>query len=329
MSVRNIQDLKTNKDKLEQLISDIESKDRENFYLTESVMYIEKYKKILNTPMKMNFMGKPISNNKEKQELVKEYISIANKYVTIKHVTPAIKHKLICQNCEGKDLDTLDNVHICVSCGAELVVLSHTSCYNDVDRANISSKYTYDRKVHFRDCINQHQGTQNCTIEEKVYKELEEEFEKHHLLEGDKTTQKKIRFRRIEKHHIHIFLKELGYTKHYENLNLIHYKFTGKKPDDISYLEDKLLDDFDRLTELYDKRYKQEKKIDRKNFINTQYVLYQLLQRHKHKCDPDDFHILKTIDRQSFHDEITSALFLELNHSGSNRWLLLKLVRIL
>ena len=100
----------------------------------------------------------------------------------------------------------------------------------------------------------------------------------------------------------------MEYTKHYENINLIHYNLTGVKPDNISYLEDKLLDDFDALTELYDKRFKN---IDRKNFINTQYVLYQLLMRHKHSCIKEDFTILKTIDRKAFHDDICKILFEE------------------
>ena len=50
--------------------------------------------------------------------------------------------------------------------------------------------------------------------------------------------------------------KELGFPKHYENVTLIHYNITGKKPDDISYLEDKLLADFDLLVETYDKNFK-------------------------------------------------------------------------
>ena len=124
-------------------------------------------------------------------------------------------------------------------------------------------------------------------------------------------------FGRIEKEHIMLFLKELGYIKHYENIHLIHFTLTGKKPDDITHLENKLLDDFDQLTALYDKKYKF--KIERKNFINTQYVLYQLLRRHKHPCNKEDFTILKTVDRQSFHDNITKVLFslLGWNHSPS------------
>ena len=114
------------------------------------------------------------------------------------------------------------------------------------------------------------------------------------------------KFARITKEHILMFLRELEYTKHYENLHLIHYNLTGIKPDDISHLEDQLLDDFDALTELYDKHFKHNA---RKNFINTQYVLYQLLTRHKHQCKMQDFTILKTIDRKAFHDDVARVLF--------------------
>jgi len=183
-----------------------------------------------------------------------------------------------------------------------------------MDRVNMSSKYSYDRKVHFRDCINQYQGKQNSTIDNKVYTDLEEQFDRHHLLIGDKNTERSARFRRITKEHIAMFLKDLGYTKHYENINLIHYVITGVKPDDISYLEDKLLNDFDLLIDTYDKKFRN--KISRTNFINTQYVLYQFLRRYKHPCKREDFVMLKTVERQTFHDEITKACFEELgwNH---------------
>ena len=108
-----------------------------------------------------------------------------------------------------------------------------------------------------------------------------------------------------------MFLKELGFSKHYENVVLIHYTLTGLKPDDISHLEDKLLADFDLLIETYDKKFKN--KVDRVNFISTQYVLYQLLLRHKHPCRKEDFVILKTVDRKSFHDNICKEIFSSLN----------------
>ena len=63
----------------------------------------------------------------------------------------------------------------------------------------------------------------------------------------------------------------------------------------------------------FDKIFKN--KVSRVNFISTQYVLYQLLLKHKHPCKKEDFVILKTMDRKSFHDNIASELFAILNWS--------------
>ena len=312
--IKNLQqhiykDIESNCDDLRKKIKEIESNTKQNFYIVESTVLIDKYKKILQTPIKLNFVGKPIKNDKEKQKIIAEYLEIAQKYIDLKiDTTPSKKNKVICDNCNNKkDFDIVDgNTYICLNCSSQQVIIKHISSYKDINRVNISSKYTYDRKIHFRDCINQYQGKQNSTVEQKVYDDLEDQFERHHLLIGDKNTPKEKRFKRITKDHIMLFLKDLDYTKHYENINLVHYNLTGKKPDDIGYLEEKLLDDFDALTELYDKKFKN---IDRKNFINTQYVLYQLLQRHKHPCKKEDFSILKTTDRTAFHDDICGVLF--------------------
>ena len=295
-------------EELNKHIYEIENNIPLNFYITETAEILEKFKEILNAPMKVNFLGKSSKSNKEKQKLINEYIDVASKYVNIELEPPDRKERIICKNCDNKkDFDILDgNIYVCNNCSAQQVIMKNVSSYRDIDRVNISSKYLYDRKIHFRDCINQYQGKQNSTIPQKVYDDLEKQFELHHLLNGDKDTSKNVRFKNITKEHISLFLKELDYTKHYENINLIHYNLTGIKPDDIGYLEDKLLEDFDILTDLYDKNFKH---IDRKNFINTQYVLYQLLLRHKHPCTKEDFSILKTVDRKAFHDEVMKNLF--------------------
>jgi ribosomal protein S24E len=302
-------------DKIKNEIIKIKNDEELNFYISESIELINEYKKILKTPIKLNFTGKPMKNNKEKIRIISQYLDIAKKYIDIKFETSKEtntgsdeKEKIHCDNCKNKkNFEIIDNdIYICLDCFSQQIIFKHTSSYKDCDRINISSKYEYDRKIHFRDCINQYCGKQNSTVEQKVYDDLEREFEKHYLLIGNKNTPKQERFKNINKEHIMIFLKDLGYAKHYENLNLIHYNITGKKPDDITYLEDKLIADFDKLTELYDKMYKD---IDRKNFINTQYCLFSLLQRHKHPCKQEDFSILKTIDRKTFHDEIMKKLF--------------------
>ena len=285
-----------------------------NLYISSTADCIERYKKMLEQPIKVNFIGKQMpSNRSEKRKIIDEYLMLAKPYSDFElnnyYEADKKEKKITCKDCGNKkDFEVVEsNIYVCNNCSAEQVVIKHVSSYKDIDRINMTSKYLYDRKIHFRDCINQYQGKQNSTISQKVYDDLENQFESHHLLIGDKNTEKEVRFSNITKEHVAMFLKELDYTKHYENIHLIHYTLTGKKPDDISHLEAKLLDDFDILVDLYDRLFKNN--IDRKNFINTQYVLFQLLSRHKHPCKPEDFTILKTVERKSFHDQVCKQLF--------------------
>ncbi len=306
--------LQNNQKTLTDKIQDIKNNSSYNFYIMETTELLEKYKQILSKPVKASFMGKVEVSSNEKQELINEYIQIIKKYNYNYNVNVTKKSKIKCDNCGNKDdFDVLDNNYICINCGNILDNLVTHSSYKDVERVNITAKYTYDRKIHFRDCLNQFQGKQNSTINQKIYDDLIEQFDLNRLLIGDKNTPKSERFKNITKEHVYMFLKDTGHSKHYEDVILIYYNLTGKKPNDISHLEPKLLDDFDILTNLYDKKFKRDKSFDRKNFINTQYVLYQLLKRHKYNCKKSDFNILKTIDRKSFHDEICKELFEELS----------------
>jgi hypothetical protein len=295
-------------------IDDIEGQISYNFYIIKTIPLIEEYRKLLTIPLKTSFMGRPQKKNPKKDEIIKQYLDIASTYIDIDIDYKTEFSTITCPTCGNKkDFDIVDYItYTCNKCYTQQTIMKHVSSYNDIDRINISSKYMYDRKVHFRDCIKQYQGKQNSTIPDKVYRELRDQLKLHHLINENEEDDIN-KFSKVTKNHILLFLKELDYSTHYENVHLIHYTFTGIRPDDISYLEEKLLDDFDALTDLYDKKFKH---ITRKNFINTQYVLYQLLQRHKHKCKKEEFIILKTIDRKFFHDEVCKTLFEELgwNH---------------
>ena len=206
-----------------------------------------------------------------------------------------------------------ENMLVCEKCGftPEQNNVSTSISFKDINRVNLASKYLYDRITHFKDCINQFQGKQNCTIDKSVYDDLIRQFLLHDLIpENHVSIPKETAFQRITKEHIMLFLKDCRHTKHYEDVVLIHSHFTGIQPPDITHLENQLLHDFDQLTCLYDKKHRQQ---DRKNFINTQYVLYQLLKRHKFPCKKEDFNILKTIDRKFYHDDICKSLFEELH----------------
>lgn len=280
------------------------------FYINDTIHYIEDYKRLLKVPKKVNFMGKITDdNNDEKYNIINNYLKASSKYTCITH--EKIELDIKCFNC-GKVLEyelLEDNSFICGNCSSEQGNAIVLTSFSDAERVNISSKYSYDRRTHFRECVNQYHGKQNVTIPDNIYDDLNKSFEFHGMLNGDKNTPKIERYSRITKKTVLMFLKELGHSKQYENLNLIYSTITGNDLDDISHLIDLILEDFDILSDLYDKKFAH---LNRKNFINTQYILFQLLRKHGHECDKEDFTNLKTVDRKFFHEDMIKKLFLEL-----------------
>lgn len=321
-SVGTIQKIKENINLLTEYINDIENNISYNFYVMNSVKLLSIYRNILNKPITISFTGKTIDYNKDKKKYVTQYLDIVRTYIPytilsninsnelLKKEKVIIKNDIkICKLCNKKEFIMKEYNAVCLHCGGMIYTGKYLTSFKDIERVNMSAKYRYDRKIHFRDCINQYQGNQNVSIKPVVLKTLIKEFEQHKLLVGNKNTPKNKRFSQITKQHVSYFLKETGYTKHYENVTLIHHLITGKSRPKLDHIEQQLMDDFDKLTELYDKKYKNKKEFKRKNFINTQYVLYQLLRRHNIKCDKKDFNVLKTVDRKNFHDEICKNLF--------------------
>lgn len=305
-----INELKNLKNKIDEDIQNI------HFYTIDFSEMIEMNKSLV--PQKISFMGKSKPSNSS--NVSKNFLDILKKYnIECKELEDLVtkekkKEKKVCSCGNQIFISHFDqNIEICENCGKQEEKSYKSISYKDISRINMSNKYTYERRIHFKDCMNQYQGKQNSLIDDIVYKNLEQEFERHGLLIGDINTPKKERFQNITKDHILLFLKETGYSKHYEDVVLIYHNMTGKVVDDISHLENKLMEDFDKISNLYDKRYKFTGKIDRKSFINTQYILFQLLRRHKYPCKKEDFNMLKTLDRKSFHDEIVKDLFETLN----------------
>ena len=173
--------------------------------------------------------------------------------------------------------------------------------FDDIGRVNMNQKYKYERKIHFRDTLQQFQGTQNKQISDKVYQDLENCI-KIHSLADEKYTDKR-KYHKITKQHIRTFLNECGYKCHYEDTQLIYNKLTGKPSPNISKHETDLYKDFDDLVNAY-LQLPEDVRKNRKNFLNNQYVLKQLLSRRNIKVIDLDLSCLKTPSRLREHDEI-------------------------
>jgi hypothetical protein len=318
----------------------IEEKSIKELYLAKTCLLIEEYAQILKNP---------ISHKKEnnlpilrrKHEILIKYLNIVNHLVKTKKwdislpfkspkLNDPISLEFYCPTCENSDNNKFEvdefNRRTCLDCSTQQSSIETGITHKDYSRVNIVGKFIYNRILHFQDCIKQYQGKQNCKIPDQLYIDLDQKFQAYRLIintnpfqEHDEKKNEQlgyredrlIRYSKITRNHIMIFLKELKYTKHYENVNLIYFTLTNKRVDDISHLEEQLIEDFKELVSLYDELHGKDKEeeLDRKNFMNVQYLLFQLLRRHNHPCKIEDFTILKTIDRKLFHDTICRNLF--------------------
>jgi Poxvirus Late Transcription Factor VLTF3 like len=296
---------------------------------------IERYHMLNNQTMVIPFFNtnrKFLNEHRaKKKQIEKEFIQKIKKYDSLRNFEFSVKNFAFVPKSSpppcvcGNKLEFIkdeDRV-VCAICSTEQALISNTSSFSDVGRVNMASKYTYNRKVHFRDCIIQYQGKQKTHIPEEIYTILEVKLMEKEIINPRYTDRLK-KYEKVTRVMVLDILKELDskdIKKFYDDIVLIHHTLTGQPCDNIEYLEDALLDDFDKLTETYDKLYmnnneckneckdKDAKTTKRKNFINAQFVLYQLLRKHGHPCNEMDFLTLKTSERKRFHHTICKELF--------------------
>ena len=77
--------------------------------------------------------------------------------------------------------------------------------------------------------------------------------------------------------------------------------------DDISDLEDELMSDFKAFLKEYDVLAKGG--LVRKKFLYSQFVLFHLLKRRGHACNPENFTMIKTKSGKEIHNDICRLVF--------------------
>lgn len=165
LNTKIINNIKFNIETLTENIKNDESKYNKEFYIMDTTTLLEKYKEILETLVKTYFSGRKNTNNKDKKKLENQYLEKAKNYIDIaKYIkyNPKNNHILKCKNpnCNNnQDFDTIeDGIYVCKNCSMQQENMTYISSYNDIGRINISTKFTYDRKLHFKDCMNQYKG---------------------------------------------------------------------------------------------------------------------------------------------------------------------------
>jgi hypothetical protein len=283
------------------------------FYLLDTSEIVDEYKHMLETPITISFFDTAAPpqiscTTSQKQQLFAQYLQIVNDLVTkykIQVETVPTTHTESTDSCVSCDQSELtesidfEGIMICTNCGFQdntrKLLSSMKISHSDSERINICSKYTYEKRSHFINCIDQFQGKTKTEIEPAALRLLHDEMTKYRLTPSTLT-----------KEHVLLFIKDLKLSKYYGDINIIYHKLTGKELHDISHLIDHLKDDFDTFVKVYYKLYPQE--TERRNF-NYQQLLFQLLSRHKYPCASSDFNFLKTIERKTYHEDICKQIF--------------------
>jgi hypothetical protein len=269
------------------------------FYFFESTETLEKFSKLIDIPTFNGFFKKN-NCNQEKKKLVEDYFKIIKPYQHVIHCFTIANTEINkCKYCNTASIYRINDSHyiICSRCFSERNTLINVNNTFTDNKLNILNKYTQDRRIQFRDCINQFQGKQTTALPEYVIDNVKSTLEYFGIKKNVKLS------------HINMILKYLSYTKFYDDVVLIHSKITGIIPKSVEHLEEKLMHDFDLILKEYSKHFKQHEK---KNF-NTQFVLLQLLKKHGFNCDPDHYSILKINERKIFSDIVCKTLFEKLN----------------
>lgn len=304
--------------KIYELRRSLDAECGKRIFVAETFELVNDYKNLLRNPVRLTTPGIKCETSELKAKIEQKYLDIVHRillklrwYEVDTGIVGKQKGAHECPTCGNVDTTLFETDDVgrktCLECSSVIATLETGNGHLDFNRATVTGKFIYNRVLHFQDSIKQYQGKQNCKIPPIVYTHLDAQFSSYRLLND--SDDRRIKYSKITKHHVNMFLK--AYPKQYENINVIYTTLTGKSGEDISHLEGKLIEDFKELVNLYDRMHGKDKveELDRKNFLNVQYILFQLLKRYDYPCNAEDFSMLKTAERKLFHDQVCSKLF--------------------
>jgi hypothetical protein len=284
--------------KCEQLQEQSSFEDRSTMYETESKQLIDSYKASINNVIHNDFMSlKKKEVSPEQKQYKNKLINIIENTLGYDVLQQVIKRKNTVTNQMTKEDFTKFEIDTVDDNDEEW----NGMVYNDINRINFAIKFKYDKRQHFKDTINQYQGLQHKNIPEQVFKDVVEEIHKHGLADSTKTDPKE-KYAKVTKEHIKMFLSQCDHSIYYEDQQLIYSKITTNPCPNIQKYEKALFNDFEKLVEVF--LSLPEEIVDRKNFLNTHYVLRQLLKRRGLIVPEHDLNNLKTPARIRAHDDI-------------------------
>jgi hypothetical protein len=268
-------------------------------YKDISQTILEEYKACLQQTIHTDFMSavKRVDISPEQKHIRDKLISLIDHLFGVEVVNKVVVRKK-CSSALTHEIDDSSVADFGCEDGDEEW---NGMVYNDINRINFNQKFKYDKRQHFKDTINQYQGLQHKNIPDKVLSDIMDMIDKHGLIDYTSSDPTQ-RFAKLTKEHVKMFLAETKNALYYEDIQLIYSRITGFPCPNIQKYEKYLYQDFEQLVEVFLNLPKDVVKRD--NFLNTHYVLRQLLRRRGIEISEYDLNFLKTPSRRRDHDDI-------------------------
>jgi hypothetical protein len=291
-------------------------------YMIKVLPLISMYKSIVHKPKIVYFLTKApdIESNDGLNDIVTQVLCIMkstliNAHIHIPLPSHEIEYQVSCVFCRENSFTILDrDTYVCDTCSSEythkVFETVHSLTATMGGQECPTRKHAYDRIQHFKSVIQQFQGKKLTNIPDDLFDDIRGEL-KTICLTDDTSNDPVVKYRHVSKQHILTLLQELRYKyeRYYDDIHYIHYVITERPRHDISHLEDVLMKNFNLLSNTYDKYSAVTTQLTRKNFINKQLVLFQLLQKHMYHCDINEFNFVKTYECMETHERICSDVF--------------------
>ena len=176
----------------------------------------------------VSFLGTPSNGGEER---VRAFNAIASRYYpATRDLSRGLRGRSPPCDCGGT-IEQNNDYYVCDTCCKISTIIENS------DRSpNRTSNY--DRKTNFREYISRYQARQDVLIDKRPY----EKYLLRHYGDLSKVTKKQI---------FHMLIN-LGKENQVKHIHLIHYEITGVPPNNIDYLEEGLMHDFEVLMRLYD-----------------------------------------------------------------------------
>lgn len=266
-------------------------------YLLNTGTILKKYFGLTENTINVSFytdIGR--SEIEYKKDLEKEYYKVCELTYIDKETNNYID-RFICESCDGEIL-LIGGIYTCKSCGIMSGVLTDGVSYADIQERQVKNRFIYQRINYFDDWLKQIQGHENAEIPEELIEKVKVELHKRNITDPNK----------LKPYLLKKILKELKFSKYYENIHLIISKLSSKPliripENDIIRLKcmfKDLQEPFERL------------KGTRTNFFSYPYTLFKLCELIGLTEYLQFFQLLKSREKIIKHDTMWKKIMIQL-----------------